>query len=125
MAHQVVFQVAGAMLALFCLAGCAASPGEDAQNAPPLLNAQSLVGATPAVLSAAFGQPVLRRVDGSAQVWLYHSSVCGLDLILYPDSSGTPRVATAVPDNGNPASCMQSLQHSGITTAAAGLPATL
>jgi len=77
---------------------------------------QGLIGATPAVLSAEFGQPQLLRIDGPAQVWLYHSAVCGLNLILYPDASGTPRVATAVPDNGDAARCTQSLQR-GTTTA--------
>jgi hypothetical protein len=83
------------------------------------LDAQNLVGSTPAVLNAAFGQPALLRVDGTAQVWLYHSSVCGLNLILYPDASGTPRVAAAVPDNGDAASCTESLQRGGLTTDAA------
>ncbi len=68
-------------------------------------------------LDAEFGKPVLLRVDGTAQVWLYHSAVCGLNLILYPDNAGVPRVADAVPDNGDPASCMESLQR-GMTDAA-------
>jgi hypothetical protein len=83
--------------------------------------AQALVGSTPAVLNAEFGQPALRRIDGTAQVWLYHSAVCGLNLILYPGPGGTPRVAVADPDNGDPASCMASLQR-GAADAAASVP---
>lgn len=61
-------------------------------------------------LNADFGQPALRRVDGQAQVWLYHSSSCGLNVFIYPDAHGVPRVAAAVADNGmDPQSCMQSL----------------
>ncbi|MDE8347804.1 MAG: hypothetical protein POH28_16765, partial [Acidocella sp.] len=72
---------------------------------------QNLVGDTPANLSAQFGHPALLRIDGPAQVWLYHSPVCGLDLILYPDRFGTPRVAAAVPNNADPDRCVRSLQH--------------
>jgi hypothetical protein len=97
-------------------------PAETEAPALPV-DTPALVGSTPAVLSAEFGQPVLRRVDGSAQVWLYHSSVCGLNLILYPDRAGVPRVADAVPDNGDPARCVESLQR-GMTTAALEPPAS-
>jgi hypothetical protein len=66
----------------------------------------------------------LRRMDGSAQVWLYHSAVCGLNLFLYPDANGVPRVAAAVPDVGDaPGPCMQSLEH-GLTDAALEPPAS-
>jgi hypothetical protein len=107
------------MCLFFGLAACAQTPLQTAVTtlAPPPLSPESLVGSTPAVLNAQFGAPALRRVDGTAQVWLYHSDVCGLNLILYPDRAGTPRVTLAVPDNGDPASCMASLQH-GITAAA-------
>jgi len=118
--------MAGAVFGAMGLAGCATPPVGTAALPPATvapLTAQNLVGATPAVLNAAFGQPVLLRVDGPAQVWLYHSAVCGLNLILYPDGTGTPRVATAVPDNGDPASCMESLQH-GVTDAALERPAS-
>jgi len=56
----------------------------------------SLVGATPETLRAMLGPPLLLRREGLAQVWLYRSSVCAIDLILYPDShSGAARVALA------------------------------
>ena len=94
MAQRVVFQLAVAAAAVLLLSGCAngLAPTADltASTAP---NAIALVGATPVTLSSVFGPPELRRVDGTAQVWLYHSPVCGLNLILYPDRHGTPRVA--------------------------------
>ena len=81
------------------------------------------MGSTPQVLNADFGPPVLRRVDGQAQVWLYESAICGLQVFLYPDATGTPRVAAALPDSANPQSCMQSFAH-GLTAAALESPAS-
>jgi hypothetical protein len=74
-------------------------------------DAQGLVGATPQSLSAAFGHPAILRVEGTAQVWLYHESGCGLNLVLYPDAAGTPRVAMAAPTDagGNAAACSAAL----------------
>lgn len=104
------------LMALSVLAGCGA-PAQTASNlqysTPP---AQPLIGATPTILSAEFGQPALLRVDGTAQVWLYHSSSCGLNLVLYPDASGMPRVAMVSTADGTasaggaPADCTASLQ---------------
>jgi hypothetical protein len=110
------------------LAGCAqmsnvATQTDWTTSAAPVVSARALLGSTPTTLNAEFGQPVLLRVDGTAQIWLYHSNVCGLNLILYPDRAGVPRVADAVPDNGDPASCMESLQR-GMTDAALEPPAS-
>jgi len=82
------------------------------------------MGSTPQVLNADFGPPMLRRVDGPAQVWVYESAVCGLQVFLYPDAAGNPRVAAAVPDNGNAASCMQSFARPGLTSASLERPAS-
>ncbi len=113
MAGRGLKQIAG-FFALSLVAGCVQPQAVTASNVnnftPPPVNPAALVGSTPAVLNAEFGQPVLRRIDGTAQVWLYHSAVCGLNLILYPDSAGVPRVAAAVPDSSDPISCMASLQ---------------
>ncbi len=120
MGRRKKFRLAGAALGVISLAGCATMPAQTAATTPAmLLNAHGLVGATPTMLNAEFGQPALLRVDGTAQVWLYHSAVCGLNLILYTDHAGVPRVADAVPDDGDPARCMASLQHR-VTNAANG-----
>jgi hypothetical protein len=109
-------------LALGSLAGCA-TPNQGANSALTFeqapIDASGLVGATPQLLNAELGQPSLRRVDGPAQVWLYHGAACGLNLILYPDSSGTPRVAMAAPtaDSADPASCTTALQHAHVEAA--------
>lgn len=55
-----------------------------------------MVGATSAKIQAEFGRPLLLRRDGPAQVWLYRSETCTVDLILYPDPhTGVQRVAVA------------------------------
>jgi hypothetical protein len=124
MVGRVTFRFLVLGCGLMALSACAVSPTQtaDAPQAIPV-TAQALVGSTPEVLDADFGVPALRRVDGTAQVWLYHSTVCGLNVFLYPDANGTPRVAAAVPDNGDPASCMQSLTH-GVTAAGLERPAS-
>ncbi len=82
------------------------------------VNIAALSGATPAVINADFGPPTLLRVDGPAQVWLYHSATCGMDLFLYPDAAGTPRVTSVVPDGADPQACVESFQRPPTTAAA-------
>jgi len=108
------------------LAGCT-PPADEAATLNPLgiatgATAGTLVGATPASLTASFGAPRLRRIDGPAEVWLYHSPTCALDLILYPDAAGTKRVAEAVPDNGDAAACVSSLQQNLTSVAMERVP---
>ncbi len=118
MAKRVHFRFITCAAALGLLGACAAPNPQTAFMASPPVSEQALKGSTPQVLDADFGQPMLRRVDGPAQVWLYHSASCGMNVFLYPDSHGVPRVAAVVPDNGDdPQSCMQSLVRP--TTAAA------
>jgi len=98
------------LMAFFALAGCGV-PAPNVSNLQYPAPVQPLIGSSPTTLSAEFGQPALLRVDGAAQVWLYHATSCGLNLILYPDASGTPRVAVAsATDGGAPADCTASLQ---------------
>jgi hypothetical protein len=127
MGQRAFFRLAGIVCAAIGLAGCGQVSDENAflntGNQPQEMQAKALMGSTPTTLDAEFGKPVLLRVDGTAQVWLYHSAVCGLNLILYPDRAGVPRVADAVQDNGDPASCMASLQR-GTTDAALEPPAS-
>jgi hypothetical protein len=124
MAGHVVFRFLAFGFGLAGLAGCAAAPSSATYSTSTVpASSQALVGSTPQVLNADFGPPVLRRTDGPAQVWIYESAVCGLQVFLYPDAGGTPRVAAAYPDNGNPAACMQSFARS-TTTAALERPAS-
>ena len=117
MAKRAVFRILFTLAGLGGLGACAAQPKIAAGNDLPQ-SEQALKGSTPQVLDADFGQPSLRRTDGQAQVWLYHSPICGMNVFLYPDAHGVPRVAVIVPNAGdNPQSCMQSLEKP--TTAAA------
>jgi hypothetical protein len=119
------------LLVVSSLAGCASSDLQDAgaQNFIQMPgSSQGLVGATPQYLNAAFGQPAILRVDGTAQVWLYHNGGCGLNLILYPDSAGTPRVTMAAPtpDGSDTASCSAVLARAHVAAAGAQpLPAAV
>ena len=81
---------------MLLLAGCAVPLARTASGETPPSNVDRLIGATPTSLEAELGPPVLLRRDGSAQVWLYRSARCAIDLILYRDpATGAPRVATA------------------------------
>lgn len=122
MAGHVVFRFLALGCGLAALAGCAAAPSSPlSQSTATPASTQALVGSTPQVLNADFGTPLLLRTDGQAQVWVYQSAVCDLQVFLYPDASGVPHVAAAVPDNGNPASCMKSFTHT-LTDAALERP---
>lgn len=106
------FSVTAAGLGL--LSACAVSSATPTDQP---LSQQALHGVTPQILAADFGPPMLRRVDGPDQVWLYQTPTCTLDVFLYPDNTGKLRVGAVLPDDGSkPQSCMQSLTH--ITTAA-------
>lgn len=96
-----------ALLGTGLLSACASQP--------PIYTAdtsgQNLEGATPQILNAVFGPPRLRHNDGPAQVWLYQTPRCDLDVFLYRDARGTPRVTAMVPDNGaNLHSCLMGLE---------------
>ena len=70
------------------------------------------MGATIARLTAMLGSPKLRRIDGRAQVWLYDSRLCRLNLILYPGRAGMPVVALALPSPSSVSAtaCLASLE---------------
>lgn len=102
-------------IALLALSGCARPPAP----APAAVVASaavtvpvSLVGKSPAGLRAWIGAPALRRVDGAAQVWVYNTGLCRLDVIFYPDAQGAPQVTAAMPmpTGMSSASCLASLE---------------
>ena len=87
---------------LLPLAACAGGP--EPQSAPPprvMPEAQAapapppraeahagLLGATPEALRARLGEPLLRRSEGPAQIWLYAAGGCQLDILLYAGEAG-------------------------------------
>lgn len=99
-------------LGLGLLSACANQSHTYAANTDTAnADEQPLKGATPQTLNSVFGPPLLRHQDGPAQVWLYQSSTCDLDVFLYRDASGISRVTAIVPDNGaNLHSCLLGLE---------------
>lgn len=93
---------------LLPLAACASDPAPEAgpatraateaHGAPLALPraeaapGSALVGASPEALRATLGEPLLRRTEGPAQIWLYAGSGCQLDIVLYAGEAGS-RVA--------------------------------
>ncbi|WP_431281431.1 hypothetical protein ACQW02_18755 [Humitalea sp. 24SJ18S-53] len=71
----------------------AAQPGAVQRGTAPSDTA-AFVGAAPDTLRRWLGEPRLLRAEGEAQVWLYHTTSCHLDLVLYPEPGGL-RVAYA------------------------------
>jgi len=99
----------------------AAPLGGTSSPLVPPRTASSLMGASPEAVRAALGEPLLQRREGPAQVWLYASAGCQLDLVLYPSEAG-PRVAHVQARAGGlaqrtEASCLRDLSgaaaHSG------------
>ncbi len=91
------------VIVLALLAGCAApavppvaevaAPVRPRRTPPDRVAA--LLKATPAAVEAALGSPVLRRPEGSGEVWLYaHASGCSIDIVML-STSGRPLVAHA------------------------------
>jgi hypothetical protein len=102
------------LLAVGALAGCAAPHNPKAGLADPGLKPASarLIGESPATLKADLGEPSLLRIDGPAEVWLYHSPICRLDVILYRGATGAPvvRLAHAAPRSVADGTCVASLE---------------
>src|SRR5690606_16808359 len=68
-------------------------PGTQGQPAMPVLNnvptqTAQLLGQPPATVRRLLGEPNLRRTEGEAEIWLYQSPFCHLDVMLYRDRSG-------------------------------------
>jgi hypothetical protein len=57
-----------------------------AANSLPAMAGQ-IVGQAPAAVSAWFGEPRLRREEGSAEIWHYQAEQCHLDLVFYRDEA--------------------------------------
>lgn len=94
------------------LAGCAHPSGGQVADNAPTHHPVSLLGATPDSLRTDLGDPILRRIDGSAEVWLYNSRICRLDVIFYPGAAGSPVVSLArpMPRGVSRTSCVASLE---------------
>ena len=120
MAAQFCLRSLLALLTLGTLTACAQQAVTE-NNTPayaPNMSEQALKGATADILTADFGPPMLLREDGPAQVWLYQTPICNLDVFLYKDAFGIPRVnALVISDGANVQDCLLGLTQSTTTTA--------
>ena len=62
----------------------AVQPAVALRSGTPPASVASLRGQTGPAVRAALGEPVFRRAEGPAEIWLYSGQRCQLDLILYP-----------------------------------------
>jgi len=62
----------------------AGQPAMPALDGVPTQAAQ-LLGQPPATVRRLLGEPSLRRNEGEAEIWLYQSTACHLDIMLYRD----------------------------------------
>ncbi|WP_421989173.1 hypothetical protein [Roseococcus sp.] len=84
---------------------------------PAPREASTLLGASPDTVRSALGEPLLRREEGPAEVWLYTGGGCQLDIVMYPSEAG-PRVAHVQARAGGlaqrtEASCLRDLAAQG------------
>lgn len=91
--------------------------------------ASQFIGATPATLLEALGEPSLRREEGGASVWLYAAGGCQLDVVFYSGGQGL-RVAHVQARAGGiaqrtEAACLRDIQAAGRRPPAGGAPAEL
>lgn len=87
-----------------------------------------LLGARPDAVRRWLGEPSLRRIEGTAEVWLYAGAACALDLVLYPDRDGLGVAHAAARANGTEprteASCLGELgRGAGLVADPVGAPA--
>ncbi|KAA2213914.1 hypothetical protein [Teichococcus oryzae] len=98
----------------------------SAPATPPLQSTPGavsrLVGQSPDTLRRWLGEPVLRRKEGNAQIWLYQASFCHLDVVFDRDDvpNSPLRVSYAAArssgtDRQTEASCLQELQRGAAT----------
>ncbi len=88
------------MAALLLLGACATTnsdvAGEAAAPQPPsapVFALGDILGAEPAELQAALGEPDLARREGNGEFRRYSLSTCTLIIILYPDDTGVQKTA--------------------------------
>ena len=98
-------------------AGPVNPPGATNAQITAPWHASALLGASPEAVRAALGEPVLRREEGPAEVWLYTGGGCQLDIVLYPGEAGQ-RVAHVQARAGGlaqrtEASCLRDLASQG------------
>ncbi|MBX6747460.1 MAG: hypothetical protein IRY87_35975 [Acetobacteraceae bacterium] len=81
--------IASSRASLAALAPEAAAPASPPPSQTlPGTAAALFLGTAPETVQRRLGEPSLRRVEGSAEIWLYAGDACALDLVLYPGPGG-------------------------------------
>lgn len=120
------FRRQGSWAAVLLLAGCAPQvatvPVPPAVPAPPPYSAvglESVIGRGAGAIEAQFGRPELDIREGNARKLQFASSICVLDVYLYPSARGGEAVVSYVdarlPDGRDfdRASCVAALMRKG------------
>ena len=87
--------------------------------------ASQYVGATPAALLAALGEPSLRREEGGAAVWLYAAGGCQLDVVFYAGRVAHVQARAGGITQRTEAACLRDIQAAARRTPAGNPPAEL
>ena len=103
------------------LAGCATRPpaaanemvtAHDRMRHVPPDRVSALLNLGSNAIEAALGPPVLRRAEGSGEVWLYaHANGCSIDIVMFPASGGSraAHAATRTPAAMTEADCLRAI----------------
>ena len=89
--------------------GAAAAP-RPARNTPDRV--VQFLGKAPADVTAALGQPVLRRAESGGEVWLYaHANGCSVDIVMFPAGAAAKvaHATTRTPAKLAEKDCLQSI----------------
>ena len=110
-----------AVWVLALIAGCAPQPAQEAPATveapqPPKRIAPQkvaqLLNAPADTVTAAFGNPVLRKTESGGEVWLYaHANGCSLDVVLFPMSNQliVAHATTQTPPRMSEADCLSAI----------------
>ena len=110
-----------ALLLLLAMAGCVPPPAGAPESGPaavprPARNTPDRVvqflGKAPADVTAALGQPVLRRAESGGEVWLYaHANGCSVDIVMFPAGAAAKvaHATTRTPAKLAEKDCLQSI----------------
>ena len=100
---------AGALATVAPESGAAAAP-RPARNTPDRV--VQFLGKAPADVTAALGQPVLRRAESGGEVWLYaHANGCSVDIVMFPAGAAAKvaHATTRTPAKLAEKDCLQSI----------------
>lgn len=110
------------LLLLLGAAGCVTPPATPAPEPGPLATPRPVrntpdrvvqfLGKAPDDVTAALGQPVLRRAESGGEVWLYaHANGCSVGIVMFPAGAAAKvaHATTRTPVKLAEKDCLQSI----------------